>query len=66
MKHSFSTKITDCMQSGSVLFSIGAKGLASIDISSEIPGTFVAHSYNEIGDVVKKIAGTDLYENAKR
>ena len=66
VKHSFSTKITDCMQSGSVLFSIGAKGLASIDISSEIPGTFVAHSYNEIGDVVKKIAGTDLYENAKK
>ena len=66
VKHSFSTKITDCMQSGSVLFSIGAKELASIDITSEIPGAFVANSLDEIHKKVEEIAVANLYENAKK
>ena len=65
VKNSFSTKIIDALQSGSVLFSIGAKGLASIDITSEIPGTFVANSLDEIASQIEKIAVSDLYENAK-
>lgn len=64
--HSFSTKITDCMQSGSVLFSIGPEDVASMEATREIDGAFCAVSYDEIGDIVKKIAESDLYDNAKR
>lgn len=64
VKNSFSTKIIDALQSGSVLFSIGAKGLSSIDITSEIPGTFVANSLDEICYQIENIAVADLYKNA--
>ena len=64
--HSFSTKITDCMQSGSVLFSIGPEEVASIEATKNIEGAFCAVSIDEIGKVIKEIADSDLYENAKR
>ncbi len=64
--HSFSTKITDCMQSGSVLFSIGPECLASIEATKDIDGAFCAVSLQEIGTVINQIADADLYENAKR
>lgn len=66
VKNSFSTKIIDALQSGSVLFSIGAKGLASIDITSEIPGTFVANTLDEIGSQVERISEENLTENAMK
>lgn len=65
VKHSFSTKITDCMQSGSVLFSIGPEGLASIEATQNIDGAFCAVSLDQIGVTIKQIADADLYENAK-
>ena len=65
VKHSFSTKITDCMQSGSVLFSIGPEGLASIEATKNIDGTFCAVNIEEIEMIIKQIADADLYENAK-
>ena len=64
--HSFSTKITDCLQSGSVLFSIGPEKVASIEATKTIDGAFCAVSVEEIADVVKKIADADLYENATK
>lgn len=66
VKHSFSTKITDCMQSGSVLFSIGPDGLASIEATKNIDGAFCAVNLDEISCAIKKIADADLFENAKR
>lgn len=65
VKHSFSTKITDCMQSGSVLFSIGPDGLASIEATKNIDGAFCAVNFDEIGEITKQIAEADLYERAK-
>ena len=66
VKHSFSTKITDCMQSGSVLFSIGPDGLASIEATKNIDGAFCAVNSDEIRSVINKISDADLYENAKK
>lgn len=65
VKHSFSTKITDCMQSGSVLFSIGPEGLASIEATQNIDGAFCAVDLEEISETIKQIANADLYESAK-
>ncbi len=64
VRNSFSTKIIDALQSGSVLFAIGAKGLASIDITSKINGAFVATSLEEISEQIEKIAAANLFENA--
>lgn len=65
VKHSFSTKITDCMQSGSVLFSIGPDGLASIEATKSIDGAFCAVNLDEIAETIKQIDDADLYERAK-
>ena len=65
VKHSFSTKITDCMQSGSVLFSIGPDGLASIEATKSIDGAFCAVNLDEIAETIKQIDDADLYERAR-
>lgn len=66
VKHSFSTKITDCMQSGSVLFSIGPDGIASIEAAKNIDGAFCATNSKEIVSEIENIVDSDLYDNAKR
>lgn len=63
--HSFSTKITDCMQSGSVLFSIGPKEVASIEATKNIDGAFCATDIDEICEIINEISGSDLNEKAK-
>ena len=45
-KYSFSTKLIDCMQSGSVMLAIGPGELASIDYVKHIPGAYVIDDYN--------------------
>lgn len=40
-KYSFSTKIIDCLQSGSVLLAVGPCGISSIDYVRKIPGACV-------------------------
>lgn len=40
-KYSFSTKIIDCLQSGSVLLTVGPKELASVAYAKQIPGSCV-------------------------
>ena len=53
---SFSTKITDCMQSGSVLMAIGPSEIASIEyIKNSIPGTIVVNSIEDLTNVIKNI-----------
>ncbi len=64
VKHSFSTKITDCLQSGSVLFAIGPKDVASMTAAKEIDGSFTAFGDGEIKDIITEISKADLYENA--
>lgn len=53
---SFSTKITDCMQSGSVMMAIGPAGIASIEYpKNSIPGAIVVNSLDELPNVVRSI-----------
>lgn len=52
---SFSTKISDCLQSGAVLFAIGPKELASIQYSEAIPGAIVVSDLNNVENVLRKI-----------
>jgi hypothetical protein len=64
VKHSFSTKITDCLQSGAALYAIGSQGLASIDEVLRIPGAFVSTDLAQIPKALEEMAQADLYENA--
>lgn len=41
VRYSFSTKIIDCLQSGSVLMVIGPRGISSVEYVRRIPGTVV-------------------------
>lgn len=52
---SFSTKIIDCLQSGSVPLAIGPSGISSIEYIKKIPGAYVADSEDEIENVINKI-----------
>lgn len=47
-KYSFSTKIIDCLQSGSVLLGIGPRDLASIRYIHRIPGACVIEDRNQV------------------
>ena len=48
VRYSFSTKIIDCMQSGSVLMVLGPDGIASVEYVKQIPGAIVVTDINEI------------------
>lgn len=53
---SFSTKITDCMQSGAVLMAIGPKGIASIEYPQKyIPGAIVVDDIEKLADIIRDI-----------
>lgn len=47
-KYSFSTKIIDCLQSGSVMLAIGPEQLASVRYAKDIPGAYVIDSEEDI------------------
>lgn len=55
VRYSFSTKITDCIQSGSVMMAIGPSGIASIDSSKQIPGSIVIDNLNRLEHELKAI-----------
>lgn len=55
VRYSFSTKITDCMQSGSVMMAIGPSGIASIEYSKQIPGSIVVDDLNKLEYELKGI-----------
>ena len=44
-KYSFSTKITDCIQSGNCIMGVGPSELASINFLKESKGAIIANSY---------------------
>ena len=64
VKYSFSTKITDALQSGGVLFAIGPKGLSSIEMTRDIPGTIVVNETDEIEQALRNILIMNLYKEA--
>ena len=65
--YSFSTKITDCMQSGSVMMATGPSGIASIEYSKQIPGSIVVDDLNKLEYELKGIVNCpgSLVERAK-
>jgi len=52
-KYSFSTKIIDCLQSGSVLLAVGPEEIASINYVKGIPGAFVIKNLEELEPSLK-------------
>ena len=48
VRYSFSTKITDCLQSGSAMMVIGPKGIASVEETKNMPGAIVIDNLNDI------------------
>lgn len=66
--YSFSTKIIDCLQSGSAVLAIGPAGIASIEYLRKIEGVIVIDSIDNIWDVVSQaIEETDsIITNAEK
>ena len=54
-KYSFSTKIVDCIQSGSCIMGIGPKELASINFLTQSEAAVIANSFDEIVMQLQKI-----------
>ena len=52
---SFSTKIIDCMQSGSAMMVIGPKGIASVEYPRRIEGAIVVDDISDLKQVVNSI-----------
>lgn len=52
---SFSTKIIDCMQSGSVLMVIGPNGISSVEYAKKIPGVIVVDDISKIETTLSDI-----------
>lgn len=48
VRFSFSTKITDCLQSGSTMMVVGPKGIASVEETRLMPGAIVVDNIKEI------------------
>lgn len=55
VRYSFSTKITDCLQSGAVMMAIGPSGISSIEYSKIIPGSIVITNLTELDNVISTI-----------
>lgn len=68
VRYSFSTKIIDCLQSGTNMLAIGPDEAASIDYFKKIPGAFWVNDVYSIKEVIEDIIGhkTMLMENANR
>ena len=54
-RYSFSTKIIDCLQSGSALLAIGPKEVASIEYVKQIPGTYVIENLETMELQIKEL-----------
>ena len=59
VRYSYSTKLIDCMESGSILFAIGPAGVASIEAARSIPGAVVADCPDEIPSALQYLRTGD-------
>ncbi len=68
VKYSFSTKITDCLQSGTAVVAIGPGGIASIEYLRKVDGAVVIDSVSDIKRVFEEILSDvpGLLENGKK
>lgn len=60
VRYSFSTKIIDCLQSGSVLMVIGPKGIASVEYARTIPGAIVIDDLDNLERELLKLKDFDF------
>lgn len=67
VRYSFSTKIIDCMQSGTAMMVIGPAGIASVEYPRQIPGVIVVDKIEDIQQRVKDIVSNPsvLVESAQ-
>lgn len=65
---SFSTKITDCMQSGSMMLAIGPKSVASMEYASRVPGCIVVNKLEDLEDTIFRLVNfrAKIIENAAK
>ena len=52
---SFSTKITDCLQSGAMVMAIGPNDIASIDFLTHVPGAVVVDNLNNLKSTLNRL-----------
>ena len=65
---SFSTKITDCMQSGSMMMAIGPEIVASIDYATRLPGCVVVNNLDNLEKTIRGLldCNNTIIENAAK
>ena len=66
VRYSFSTKITDCLQSGNLLLAIGPSGISSIEYCKKIPGAIVVDDLKKINAAITDILGNPIKLNENR
>ena len=68
VQYSFSTKITDCLQSGNVLLAIGPAGISSIEYPRRVPGAMVIDDLHDLYDRLHILLSDekDLVNRAKQ
>lgn len=66
VRYSFSTKIIDCMQSGTAMMVIGPAGIASVEYPRQIPGVIVVDRIEDIQHYLNDIVANPsvLIDNA--
>ncbi len=64
VKYSYSTKIIDCLQSGSVAVGIGPANIASIEYMRKIDGAFVVDNIDNIMEKITQIVDSNLVTRA--
>ena len=65
VKYSFSTKIIDCLQSGSCIIGIGPNNISSINYLKKIPGAYVINDISEIHNEIEKLVNNkNIYNDS--
>lgn len=66
VRYSFSTKIIDCLQSGSSIFAIGPKNISSIKYIKKIPGSIVCEDLNKVESIIFELINNNcIIKNSK-
>lgn len=66
VRYSFSTKIIDCLQSGSSIFAIGPEKISSIKYIKKIPGSIVCEDLNKIESIIFELINNNcIIKNSK-
>ena len=60
VRYSYSTKISDCIESGAMIFAVGPEGIASIEEVRKIPGALVVDRLDDLDGAVASIPETDI------